>query len=242
MSGDNLGVVAGEQGDLAEARKLFEDSVAMRRTLGDTAGLALSLAKLGQVVSSMGDLRAAQRCLAEALSLQRDLGDWAGIAFVLERFAMSAAEHGEFQRALRLSAAANALRTTIGAPLRDSAKAALESTLQRARTGLSRDEADAIWTAGQAMPIDQVVVDAFTFERHDEPKPLPVDAFHLSPREREVATLVALGLSNRDIAERLVVSERTAENHVQRVMNRLGVRSRTQIATWAVRHGLVDEE
>ena len=67
-------------------------------------------------------------------------------------------------------------------------------------------------------------------------------AGQLSTREREVAILVAQGLSNRDIAERLVVSERTAENHVQRLLNRLGLRSRTQVATWAVRQGLAEAD
>ena len=57
-----------------------------------------------------------------------------------------------------------------------------------------------------------------------------------------MASLVAQGLSNRDIAERLVVSERTAENHVQRLLNRLGVRSRAQVAVWAVDNGLLGPE
>jgi DNA-binding NarL/FixJ family response regulator len=51
---------------------------------------------------------------------------------------------------------------------------------------------------------------------------------------------VAKGLTNRDIAEVLVVSERTAENHVQRVLNRLGLRSRAQVGAWAVRNGLAE--
>lgn len=54
----------------------------------------------------------------------------------------------------------------------------------------------------------------------------------LSEREREVARLVSEGLSNREIAERLIVSERTAEGHVQRIMSKLSFRSRSQIATW----------
>jgi DNA-binding CsgD family transcriptional regulator len=61
----------------------------------------------------------------------------------------------------------------------------------------------------------------------------------LSRREHEVALLLAEGCTNREIAERLVISERTAENHVQRIMNRLGLRSRTQIAAWAVQNGAV---
>ena len=54
----------------------------------------------------------------------------------------------------------------------------------------------------------------------------------LTPREREVAVLVAGGLTNRQIAERLVISERTAEHHVQGILNKLGVASRSQVAAW----------
>lgn len=60
----------------------------------------------------------------------------------------------------------------------------------------------------------------------------------LTPREREVAALVAQGLPNREIAERLVITERTAEGHVQSILNKLGFNSRVQVAAWAVSHGL----
>jgi DNA-binding CsgD family transcriptional regulator len=60
----------------------------------------------------------------------------------------------------------------------------------------------------------------------------------LTPREREVATLVAEGLTNREIAARLVISERTAEGHVEQIRNKLGFKSRTQVATWATAVGL----
>ncbi len=56
----------------------------------------------------------------------------------------------------------------------------------------------------------------------------------LSRREREVAELVAEGLTNREIAGRLVISERTAEGHVEQIRNKLGFRSRAQIAAWVV--------
>lgn len=57
----------------------------------------------------------------------------------------------------------------------------------------------------------------------------------LSPREREVAGLVAAGLSNREIAARLVISERTAQNHVQHILGKLGFANRAQIAVWTAR-------
>lgn len=57
----------------------------------------------------------------------------------------------------------------------------------------------------------------------------------LSPREAEVASLVAEGLTNRQIAERLVISERTAQNHVQHILTKLGFTTRSQIAAWSAR-------
>ncbi|MGQ4445032.1 helix-turn-helix transcriptional regulator, partial [Streptomyces violaceoruber] len=52
----------------------------------------------------------------------------------------------------------------------------------------------------------------------------------LTPREREVADLIGEGLTNRQIAERLVISKRTADTHVEHILTKLGVTSRTQIA------------
>jgi DNA-binding NarL/FixJ family response regulator len=64
-------------------------------------------------------------------------------------------------------------------------------------------------------------------------------AASLTPREREILVLVAQGGSNRDIADALVISERTARTHVSSVLSKLGLASRTQAALWAVREGLV---
>jgi DNA-binding NarL/FixJ family response regulator len=66
-----------------------------------------------------------------------------------------------------------------------------------------------------------------------------IDAGPLSRREREVATLVASGGTNRQIGERLFMTERTVEGHIERIMNKLGVRSRTEVAMWVVERGLV---
>jgi non-specific serine/threonine protein kinase len=59
----------------------------------------------------------------------------------------------------------------------------------------------------------------------------------LSPREREVAALAAEGLTNRQIAERLVVGDRTVEAHISNSLAKLGLSSRVQLAAWAVCHG-----
>jgi DNA-binding NarL/FixJ family response regulator len=70
---------------------------------------------------------------------------------------------------------------------------------------------------------------------------LPAASAHtpLSKREQEVALLMARGLSNREIAEHLIIGARTAESHAANVLTKLGLNSRAQVAAWAVRHGLV---
>jgi DNA-binding CsgD family transcriptional regulator len=64
------------------------------------------------------------------------------------------------------------------------------------------------------------------------PSPTRQGRSQLTAREREVAVLVAAGLANKEIAEKLVISERTAEGHVERILGKLGFRSRSQIASW----------
>jgi pimeloyl-ACP methyl ester carboxylesterase/DNA-binding CsgD family transcriptional regulator len=74
------------------------------------------------------------------------------------------------------------------------------------------------------------------------PMPEPAKESHPGPltrREREVATLIALGLTNRQIAEDLVIAEATAERHVANILNKLGCHSRAQVAAWAVESGLL---
>lgn len=68
-----------------------------------------------------------------------------------------------------------------------------------------------------------------------------MDPPNLTRREREVAALVAQGLTNREIAQRLFISERTAESHVEQVRSKLGFRSRVQVAAWVAEHGPIAE-
>jgi DNA-binding CsgD family transcriptional regulator len=60
----------------------------------------------------------------------------------------------------------------------------------------------------------------------------------LTPRQRDVATCIAEGLSNEELAKRLGITDGTAANHIEHILNRLGLRNRTQIAVWAVERGL----
>nr|WP_238351382.1 helix-turn-helix transcriptional regulator [Kribbella shirazensis] len=101
---------------------------------------------------------------------------------------------------------------------------------------LSGESAQARTTAAEALPLAKAL--GMTpwlarLERPDDP---------LSPREREVARLVAAGLSNRGIAAALVISERTAQNHVQHILGKLGFVNRAQVAAWAAQRSTQHRE
>ena len=69
-----------------------------------------------------------------------------------------------------------------------------------------------------------------------------VSAWPLTPRQVEVAALIACGRTSKEIADTLVITERTADTHASHIRDKLGLGSRAEIAAWAVRHGLVPEE
>jgi non-specific serine/threonine protein kinase len=242
----NLGVLAEEEGDLEGARRLFEESVAVKRLLGDSLGLALSLAKLGEVIGTQGDIHLAHQLLGESVSLQRQLGDVHSMAFGLERFAIVAAVHGRAQRALQLAGAASALREAIGTPLGAAAHAALEARFASARASLRRDLADATWARGRAMSLDAAVTLALAegieaaadAERRRGPGE---SSYGLTPREREVAVRIARGLTNRQMAAEFALAERTVDVHVSNILSKLQLSSRAQVAAWVVKNDWLGE-
>jgi non-specific serine/threonine protein kinase len=119
--------------------------------------------------------------------------------------------------------------------------AQLERWLARARAALGEQAAAAAFAAGAALDPEQAVAEALT----DDPAgarrsdPSGVGAELLTAREREVAALVAEGLSTRQIAERLVITVATTRVHVERILAKLGLHSRAQLAAWAVQRGLL---
>lgn len=121
----------------------------------------------------------------------------------------------------------------------------IRSALEAGATGYllkdadASDVADAIRAAvSGSMHIDPAAAKALTASLR-APKSA---AEELTPREREVVVLVADGATNRQIASRLGVTERTARTHVSNILTKLGLATRTQAAMWAVHHDLVPSQ
>src|SRR5439155_6983628 len=99
------------------------------------------------------------------------------------------------------------------------------------------------WAEGRALSLNEAValaeIELKETSSSSAPRTVSDTGAPLTPRQLEVAVLVAHGLTNRQIANRLVVSERAAAAHIEQILNKLGVDSRTQIAVWASERGLL---
>ncbi|MBV8714516.1 MAG: tetratricopeptide repeat protein [Chloroflexi bacterium] len=230
----DLGQVALAEGDLRSAQRYFEESLAITRELGDRSDTAQTLRALGKVSAERGDIRSGLRLLQDALRLQAELGHTLQVPDTLEDVASLAARSGQALAAVRLFAATTSARKRIGS-MSDDRQAAIVRMAQRA---LGLHVFDAAWSAGEMLSLEDAIDEALRLEvAEPEARRSPDGGAELTPREREVAVLLASGLSNRAIADRLVISEATAEVHVRHILAKLGFSSRAQVAAWAAERG-----
>lgn len=127
--------------------------------------------------------------------------------------------------------AAGTMCRTVGAP---GFAVEADTELAAAHSGIG-DQAAAALVARRALPLARTLGMTPWVDRLAGLAALPARVDPLSVREREVAALIADGLSNRAIADRLVISERTAQNHVQHILTKLDFTNRAQVAAWATR-------
>ncbi len=232
---NSLGVLAVELGDYAAARELLIECVAHSRSEGDVPSMARHLESLANAQLALGDVEAAAAEWREALAVYRDLSDPFGTIWCLGGLALVAAEHSDHERVLRLAAVADRMSREWSLSTGSFRHGQLDEACRKARAKLGGRKSDAVWSDGKAMSAAR----ALEYALGAEPTPSDaVDSGPLSRREQEVVAMVAAGMTNREIAARLFIAERTAEGHVERIRNKLGFRSRTEVATWAVERGL----
>jgi len=172
--------------------------------------------------------------LREALSLFYSVGFVAGIAMCSEALAAVAASEGDFERAACLWGAADARWRGSAAIFAKAVVRSLDTELvdQAIRRALSEARYHAAFSRGAGFSVDETLEYAVGGQSQPPAARAPSEPVRLTPRETEVAELVAGGMSNRDIAGKLVIAQRTAEGHVERILTKLGFRSRAQIAVW----------
>ena len=154
---NNLGNVRKAQGDLAAARAMHEESLAIRQELGDRQGIAISLGNLGNVLLDLGDYAQARRLHVEALALKQEQEDRVGIADSLAAFASLAVKAGRQEQAIHLWAAATGLYATLGAPLLPGDQENLDREIADTRAALGETVFANAWAEGSILTLEAAV-------------------------------------------------------------------------------------
>jgi DNA-binding CsgD family transcriptional regulator len=235
------------QGDLIRAKRLAEQGLELAREIGDAEATSIACCVGATVAQADGAHERAKGLLQEGIKLSAGVGEESNVAYCLQGLATSAASEGRLARAARLWGAAEALLEKIEAAAYIYApdRSVYRDQVSAARVQLDEVAWQAAWAEGRAMPREQAIEYALSeeVEEHESPKlvaapdqqppPVPDELTErLTHREQEVALLVGRGLTNRQIAQELSISDRTVENHIGKILKKLGFSSRTRIATW----------
>jgi predicted ATPase/class 3 adenylate cyclase/DNA-binding CsgD family transcriptional regulator len=247
---DALGLVALRQGDYVDARTSFEEALSVSRETGEKQHAADALAHLGTVALRRGAYRESLSFYQQSLALNREQGYKNGLAEDLAGLAEVASLLDQPEQAARLLGAVEALREASNIRLSPLRRAEYDRIV--AVIGAQLDEAAfaKAWQEGRTMPLDEVLAAQEEILRAaplppEQPSLAPVKSaptypHDLTAREVEVLRLVAAGASNQEIADTLVISERTVNSHLVHIFNKLGVNSRAAAAAFAIRHKLAE--
>jgi predicted ATPase/DNA-binding CsgD family transcriptional regulator len=242
------GLVALLTGQLETACGLFTRSAAMAAELGRAPLSARARLMLGFPLLDLGQLPAARTALAEGFRMSTDVGDRWFVQLGLGGFVGLAAKTGRPRLALRLAGAAAAYRDMNEFSMPEPMEEIVDRWLAPIRAKAGR-AAGRLVAEGRKLSPEEAVGLVLANEPAEPGRqsasrlgPRRGSSSALTRREAEVAALAARGLTNRDIAAQLFLSVRTVEVHIDHVLTKLGFRTRTQLAAWALEEGLRSED
>jgi ATP/maltotriose-dependent transcriptional regulator MalT len=251
-----LGVTLALQGESAQAVVLLEESLTLAREVGYKPRIGRIQLTLGNILLSRGDLLRAETCAQESLALFRELGNRAKTVHVLSLLGEIRRRQGNLMQAkelwtevARLAGDAGNLGSEKNPEMNPSERADYERAVESVRTQLGEDAFAAAWaerrmmTAGQALDLQGQEIRSKAAQAMQPPipltKPSPSYPDGLTAREVEVLRLVAGGLSNIQVSERLVISPRTVDTHLTSIYSKIRVSSRSAATRYAIEHHLV---
>jgi non-specific serine/threonine protein kinase len=229
-----LGIMRALTGDPAAAISPLQECAGSCGERGERWNRSYALWALGLATWLLGDAGRADELERAALRIKHEVGDQVGSAHCIEALACIAAARRRPARAAILLGAAAAARDAIPATLPAPLRPHHDATYATTGTALGQAAFAAGLAKGRALSPARRIAAAL-----EEPATAGRAAgvqdpgVRLTAREAEVAALVAEGLSNKEIARRMVISPRTAETHVQHIMDKLGFTARSQIAAWS---------
>ena len=235
--------------EVVRASNLAQESLRIYREMGDPWYSAWSLHLLGRIETQRGEMPAADTYYQQSLALNQQVGEKWMTPFNLEGLADVVATQGELRWAAQLWGAAEALREAIDVPRLPVDRVGYEQAVTTIRAQLGEQAFTTAWTQGRTLSPEQVlatrgqgVLPASTCkEQSSSPTTVSPARYPdgLTAREVEVLRVVAQGLTNEQVAERLVISPRTVDTHLTSIYSKIGVSSRVAATRYAIEHHLV---
>ncbi|MDV6282933.1 protein kinase domain-containing protein [Rhodococcus jostii] len=230
-----LGMTHDLVNDTERAIECHERVLAITEAQGESVYRSYSLWALAVAVWRLGERARAVQLLGQALRVERRVNDRLNASVCLQALAWIAAEEQDMERAVVLLGAADEFTRSVGSStvLVPGLSVYQDECERRTREAMSEQAFTAARRRGTALGFDAAV--AYALGEQISPSPTSAGPSPApTKREREVATLIAEGLTNKEIAARLVISPRTAQGHVEHLLTKLGFNSRAQIAAWVV--------
>lgn len=226
----SIGGVELQRGNIEAARPWLQRALDVAREAGDHHRQAGAQYIFGWLEFLSGDAEAARRRFMTALDLVAE-GDALSVAQQIEGIAVAGMAANP-RRAVTLFGAASKLRDEVETPVQLPWSIWLEPAMAEARAILPERIASKSWESGRAMSLAQTLALARERPNGGRGGRAADAAGGLSKRELEVARLVSTGMTSRAIAQRLFLSERTVESHLEHILTKLGFSSRAQVAGW----------
>ena len=248
----NLGNYELSAGDLDSARRHLAEALAITRAHNSRDGIVYHTFNLGLAEYLADSVDAARALFAESLDLARRIGMKTNMAYALLGMAVASPAEADPGWSARMHGAADQGFTSLGHTFEPLEARLAELHRQRLRAQMGAEAFEAEYATGRTLDLARAADDALHRMQAERAAPgasAPLsetgDAISrqavtvLTPRELDVLRLVAHGLSNPDIAQRLVLSEHTVHRHLANILGKLNLSSRAAAAAWGVRAGLV---
>jgi len=226
-------------GNVERAEAMATETLAVARARNDDWCMSITQLTLARIAGDRGDVTGALAGYAESAQRAWLFRDLRQAAWCIWASAMLLARNDMPVPAVTLLGVATTLHERRGGLAFNDGPASAGQTLKELQAQLPPETFDAALLAGRRMTAEEAIefVASFDYLHPATPPGQQVTApYDLTPREIEVLRLLTEGLSDREIADALSISERTAGNHVQHAMQKIGAPSRTAAAVFAVRH------
>ena len=229
---NNLALVESARGNHEGARIRLDQALQEAHKANDPLLMSTVLESTARVERRLGANGAARQKYIEAIGISSELEDVMNTMDILDGLALLALSAGDPTRALVLVAASSRQRAVSNSERSPRDEEEVRQCSAVAQGMLRTSAAEAALRRGSALSLREAVA----YASGATAGPAVNGGTPLTPREVQVASLIVEGLTNIEIAKRLHMADRTADAHVEHIRNKLGLRTRSQIAVWAHEH------